>query len=1031
MKGITVATRLVWTLILAFLSGQACFGQEIASDFNLKVYGFEEGLSHRNVFSIQQDSTGYLWVGTINGLNRYDGNNFEHQENSRWLHDKVVGDLLPQAGNTLWVAYSGGVCCIKQSSDSLINYFPDSSSTLFHKNWRPKNLFQIKGNSMACLGQDNYNGTLVLMRSNEEGRLDDMLSFPNKSNFTPSILWDQKIVIEALPGIIWFIKGISIKKLTLPDQEAFVTDLEVDQNNDLNILLSNGTIYRVEEGSNAIKETIKAASNGPYQCFLKEENGNFWLGGYGHLQYFNANNGSTIELHDNLKQLVRNTCQIRQIFKDRLGVIWIATDFGLVKLTRPENKFDSFLSGGNEYCNNGFCSMRGMTEGEEGKIYASYYSGIHVFQPEERRLRPLFPNRNLNLPPYGLFYFKNHLYTGNGLRIALRTKQIDTLLRPTRGGEGVLTLMDDKLLLGLEDSLYHLPVNSRKWVPIFSFPGTKEEEKKRITFLLPDGESVLIGTYQSGIFRYYPATDELRSVSGKLEQNLRIICMALDKHKQIWAGTSKGLMCFDETGNDAVTINRKSGLENEFINGMLFEGDSAIWVSTDLGLARIVPNFSTLDQFNYNFPHIRSYQQKDGLAANEFNRISFLKSSKGTYYFGGLNGVSYFRPGPLFWEDPKKDFANLVISGFSKLDGSSDSLVFIHPDKIPANGVTLEPRDKFFQFDFSLLDFKSPETNQFSFYLEGYEKAWSVPTNNYFVRYDNIPPGNYTFRLKASADGVHWNPAGLSIPVFIKKPFYQKTWFLLTSLLVLITGVWLFIRWRVYNLNQRRKTLEREVKVRTVELEEEKHKSERLLLNILPEQTAEELKTKGKAQARRYEMATVLFTDFRDFSQIASQMEPEALVDHIDYCFRAFDDIIEKYNLEKIKTIGDAYMCAAGLDKQSPEAAAKNMIRAAIEIRDFINEDIKNQRSAGKPVFEIRIGVHSGPVVAGVVGSKKFAYDIWGDTVNIASRMESYGRPGEVNISQMTYELVKDQFPFQPHDIFMTKNDVPIKMFIL
>jgi class 3 adenylate cyclase len=885
---------------------------------------------------------------------------------------------------------------------------------------------------MACLGQDNSNGSLVLMRSNEEGRLDDMLSFQNKSNFTPSIFWDQKIVIEALPGTIWFIKGISIKKLTLPDQNAFVTDLTIDKNEALNILLSNGTIYKVEKGSISISETLKAASNGPFQCFLKEENGNFWIGGYGHLQYFNAQEGITIELHDNLKQIVRNTCQVREIFKDKLGVIWAATDFGLVKITRPENRFDSFLSGGNEYCNNGFCSMRGLAEGNDGSIYAAYYNGIHVYQPKAKTLRPLFPNRSINLPPYGLHFFKNKLYTGNGLCIDPAKKTLDTLLQPARGGEGVLTTFGDQLLLGLEDTLYQLAPNGSRWLVRFVLPGrNSDEENEKITTLLADDQSLLIGTYQSGIFRYHPKEKQLESLTAALEPELRVICLEKDAENQIWAGTSKGLMCFDASGNNAVTINRASGLENEFINGLLFEGDSAIWISTDMGLARIVPNFSNLDQFNTRAIKIRTYQLNEGLSANEFNRISFLKSKTDTYYFGGLNGVNFFKPSPLFWEEKQKIFANLVCTGFSKLDGSNDSLVYLQPDKIAENGVKLLPSDKFFQFDFSLLNYKSPETNQYAFYLDGYEKDWSAATNNTFIRYDNIPPGRYVFRLKASPDGIHWNTRELSIPVFIARPFYQKAWFLIVSIVGLLVSIWLFIRWRVYNLNQRRKKLEKEVKIRTEELEHEKQKSEKLLLNILPEQTAEELKSKGKALAKRYEMATVLFTDFRDFSEIAGKMEPEALVDHIDYCFRAFDDIIEKYHLEKIKTIGDAYMCAAGLDDASPRIAATNMIKAAIEIRDFIQADIERQKKNGEPIFEIRIGVHTGPVVAGVVGSKKFAYDIWGDTVNIASRMETYGRPGQINISQMTYELVKDQFPFKSHEVFMTKNDIPIQMYAL
>ncbi|MCB0661204.1 MAG: hypothetical protein KDC24_00580, partial [Saprospiraceae bacterium] len=497
MKGDRVFLRLLWIYFLAILSGSNLLAQESAEDFNLKVYGFEDGLSHRNVFSIQQDSIGYLWIGTINGLNRYDGTGFLHKNNDRWLHDKVVSDLLPAENEDLWVGYSGGVCCIQHHPDSVIRYFPDTSSSLFSKVWRPKNLFRIQKNTLVCLGQDNDNGTLVLMRSNEEGRFDDMLSFPNKSNFTPSIFWDNKIVIEALPGTIWFIQGITIKKLKLPDQDGFVTDLSIDKNENLNILLSSGTIYKIEKGNNTISESIEPPGAGPFQCFLKEDNGNYWLGGYGQLLFYNIENGTTIDLHEPLRQLVRNTSQVRQIFKDRLGVIWVATDFGLVKITIPENRFKSFLSGGNEYCSNGFCSMRGLAEAENGNIYASYYNGIHVFNPGDRRLRPLFPNRNINIPPYGLWAENDALFTGNGLRINLLTKRIDTLLLPLRGGEGVFGKNGGELLLGLEDTLYSLsPVNNR-WNPIFNLNDALQENvKDLITAVETQGENILIGTYK-------------------------------------------------------------------------------------------------------------------------------------------------------------------------------------------------------------------------------------------------------------------------------------------------------------------------------------------------------------------------------------------------------------------------------------------------------------------------------------------------------------------------------------------------------
>lgn len=210
----------------------------------------------------------------------------------------------------------------------------------------------------------------------------------------------------------------------------------------------------------------------------------------------------------------------------------------------------------------------------------------------------------------------------------------------------------------------------------------------------------------------------------------------------------------------------------------------------------------------------------------------------------------------------------------------------------------------------------------------------------------------------------------------------------------------------------------------------ERERSDMLLLNILPGMIADELKQKGATQARRYEKATVMFTDFKDFSAIAKDMEPEQLVAELDHYFKAFDDIIGKYKIEKIKTIGDSYMCVGGLpDVEGSQP--KDVVHAALEIQDLLAQFKREREKRNQPYFEARIGIHTGPLVAGVVGSRKFAYDIWGDTVNIASRLETSGEAWRVNVSSVTFELVKDQFQFEDRGSIAIKNRGEMGMFFV
>ncbi len=213
-------------------------------------------------------------------------------------------------------------------------------------------------------------------------------------------------------------------------------------------------------------------------------------------------------------------------------------------------------------------------------------------------------------------------------------------------------------------------------------------------------------------------------------------------------------------------------------------------------------------------------------------------------------------------------------------------------------------------------------------------------------------------------------------------------------------------------------------------LEREKEESERLLQNILPKEVADQLKNKGVVDPKPYRKVSVLFTDFQGFTKISEKLSPKEILKELGVFFEKFDEIIGKHHIEKIKTIGDAYMCVGGLPLRN-HSNPLDTVLAALEMQDFAKKYNEQKIAEGKEPWNLRIGIHTGRVIAGVIGKKKFAYDIWGDTVNTASRMESAGEIGKVNISETTYEYIKDYFDCEERGKIEAKNKGLIKMYFV
>lgn len=502
----------------------------------------------------------------------------------------------------------------------------------------------------------------------------------------------------------------------------------------------------------------------------------------------------------------------------------------------------------------------------------------------------------------------------------------------------------------------------------------------------------------------------------------------------------------------------KEGLANNFVHSMMTDSKDHLWLGTNAGLCRFVNDFKQkieppdryLDMFSSppgdpillnctyenkfweagSNSNLIDVDKKDFIWIASKERIAVIRptdeTQDGQQPEIRLNGLTMFNE-KINWTDfqHKTDTSFILRNGVEIHDFYFDQL---SPWFMVPQSLSLASNNNFLTFHYSGITPGSNEELKYQFRLMGFDKNWSAWTSNDEVSFVNLPPAHYSFKLKAmNSDGILSKEFNYD---FIIRPPWWATWWARGTYAVLALGGMLsLIFLRTRRLTAQKKILESKVVERTLQLHErteqlqsEKQKSDDLLLNILPTWIAEELKNKGRVEAKEIDDVTILFGDFKDFTQIAQNMSHQELVEEIHQCYQQFDAVITKYGLEKIKTIGDSYMAAGGLPVPQRHSV-KNTILAALDMQAFISHRKKERTAKRLPAFEMRVGIHTGTVVAGVVGAIKFQYDIWGDTVNTASRLENTGEVDLVNISYDTYKLIKYDSQFE----FISRGSIEVK----
>ena len=618
-----------------------------------------------------------------------------------------------------------------------------------------------------------------------------------------------------------------------------------------------------------------------------------------------------------------------------------------------------------------------------------------------------------------------------------------------------LEVIDNRLLAATFDGLFQIGNQISKKIAEGSFFQILESSMHKNIFYTAGTEGAMVFSIQNTAItkkgRLTNVTSPVRTIA---ETENGGLWLGSDYHGVFYVDMNDTI----DAGAPVYNFYRTNGLPDNHTWIDAYNTSGGILFSTSAGLFRFdqlkssfYPDTSFGREFHQDFDWvfpIRENQNKDlwfsagsentfqkttGLAkflgnnknyfiySTPFNRINDytieeIYDDKGGIVWFGTDDKLIRCNTRLFRNDSVKEFYTL----FRDIAIGKDSAIFFTNDSL----FKFPYKHNSISFRFYAPSFIEEAKIRYQYLLEGFDAHWSSWSNSNYKEYTRLQEGRYIFRVRAK--NIYDQISDEAVFHFQIMPPLYRTWYAYIIYLVLIVSFIIMItKYRSYLFAQEKHKLEKIILERTDELVRQKERAEELVANILPQQTAKELGSIGKTK-KKYEMVTVLFSDIQGFTKITEDMKPESLVDELDNFFYRFDEVVERLGIEKIKTIGDAYMCAGGIPQKN-KTNPIDVVMAALEMQQYMNH---LKEKAGVK-WGIRIGIHTGPIIAGVVGSKKYSYDIWGDTVNIASRMESSGEMEQINISDFTFSLVKEFFDCRYRGRIPVKYKGEIDMFFV